>query len=79
MAVRENLLLFLAVWMIVSALLSPSTGVFLTVALIGILIVLEVGEFYLPAETKESLKYSAYFLLLIFSFIVARKVYEIIK
>ena len=79
MAVRESPLLFLAAWMVVSALLSPSTGVFLTVALIGILIILEVGEFYLPAETKESLKYSAYFLLLVFAFIVARKVYEILR
>jgi len=79
MAVRENAILFLAVWMVLSAVLSPSTEVFMTIALIGILITLEVGEFYLPAETKEALKYSAYFLLLVFAFIVARKVYEIIK
>ncbi|WP_297498786.1 hypothetical protein [Thermococcus sp.] len=79
MAMRENVLLFLSIWVVVSAILSPSTGVFLTVALIGILIVLEVGEFYLPRETKESLKFSAYLLLLAFAFIVARKVYEVIK
>ncbi len=79
MAMRDNLLLFLALWIVVSALLIPSTQVFLTVALIGILITLEVGEFYLPRETKESLKLSAYFLLMVFAFIVAKKVYEVLK
>lgn len=76
---RENVVAFLAVWLVVSAVVSPSTEIFMTIALIGILITLEVGEFYLPKVTKESLKLSAYLLLLVFSFIVARKVYEIIK
>ena len=79
MAMRDTILLFLAIWVVVSAILSPSTAVFLTIVLIGILIVLEVGEFYLPRETKDSLKFSAYLLLLAFAFIVSRKVYEIIK
>jgi len=79
MAMRDGLIVFLAVWIVLSAILSPSTQVFLTLALIGILIVLEIGEFYLPGETKESLKLSAYFLLMVFAFIVARKVYEVIK
>ena len=79
MAMRENMIIFLAVWVILAALLSPSLGIFLTVALIGILIVMEIGEFYLSGETKETLRLSAYFLLLIFAFIVAQKVYEVIK
>jgi len=79
MAMRDALLVALAVWVVLSALLSPSTQIFLTVALIGILIVLEIGEFYLPRETKESLRLSAYFLLIVFAFIVAKKVYEVIK
>ncbi|WP_010479313.1 hypothetical protein [Thermococcus zilligii] len=79
MAVREYLMIFLSVWIVISAVLSPSTEVFLTVTLIGILITLEVGEFYLPEETKEGLKYSAYFLLLVFLAIVAMKVYEILS
>jgi len=79
MAMRENVVLLLAVWLIVAAFLSPSTEVFLTVALIGILIALEVGEFYLPRDVKDSLKFSAYVLLLVFAFIVARKVYEVLK
>ncbi|ASJ06366.1 hypothetical protein [Thermococcus pacificus] len=79
MAMRENVILFLAVWIVVSAILSPSTGIFLTIALIGILIALEVGEFYLTKDVKDSLKFSAYLLLLAFAFIVARKVYEVIK
>ena len=76
---RENVLVFLALWLLLSAVVSPSTELYLTIALIGVLITLEVGEFYLPKITKESLRLSAYLLLLAFSFIVARKVYEIIK
>ena len=79
MAMRDALLVALAVWVVLYALLSPSTQIFLTVALIGILIVLEIGEFYLSRETKESLSLSAYFLLIVFAFIVAKKVYEVIK
>ncbi|NJE30315.1 hypothetical protein E3E38_04510 [Thermococcus sp. 18S1] len=79
MAMRENVVLFLALWLVAAALLSPSTEIFLTVALIGVLITLEVGEFYLPRDVKDSLKFSAYLLLLAFAFIVARKVYEVIK
>ncbi|NJF25144.1 hypothetical protein [Thermococcus sp. Bubb.Bath] len=78
MAVSDYLIIFLAVWVVLSAILASSTEVFLTVVLIGILIVLEVGEFYLSGETKEGLKYSAYFLLIVFAFIVAKKVYEVI-
>ena len=79
MAMRENLILFMTLWIILSAILSPSTGIFLTIALIGILITLEVGEFYLPKDVKDSIKFSAYLLLLAFAFIVARRVYEVIK
>ncbi|GAB6101046.1 hypothetical protein JCM16138_02690 [Thermococcus atlanticus] len=79
MAMRENMLIFLAIWIILAALLSSSLSIFLTVSLIGILIVLEIGDFYLSKETKEMLKMSSYFLLLIFAFIVAQKVYEVIK
>lgn len=79
MAVRDYLIIFLGLWIVLSAVLSPSTEVFLTVALIGLLITLEIGEFYLSEETKDGLKYSSYFLLLVFAVIVAMKVYEILK
>jgi len=79
MAMRENVVLFLAIWTVVGALISSSTEIFLTVELIGILITLEVGDFYLPRDVKDSLKFSAYLLLLAFAFIVARRVYGIIK
>jgi len=79
MAMRENVVLFLAIWTVVGALISSSTEIFLTVELIGILITLEVGDFYLPKDVKDSLKFSAYLLLLAFAFIVARRVYGIIK
>ncbi|ACS32507.1 Conserved hypothetical protein [Thermococcus gammatolerans EJ3] len=76
---RDYLIIFLGLWIVLSAVLSPSTEVFLTVVLIGLLITLEIGEFYLSEETKDGLKYSSYFLLLVFAVIVAMKVYEILK
>ena len=76
---RENVLIFLAVWIILGGLLSPSLEIFLTVTLVGILIVLEIGDFYLPKEMKDVLKVSSYFLLLVFAFIVIQKVYGVIK
>ena len=79
MAMRENILLFLALWLIIAALATPSFAVFIVIALIGILITLEIGEFYLPKDVKSSLKLSAYLLLLAFAFIMARKVYEILR
>ena len=79
MDVREALLLFFALWLFIAAVVTPSVSVYLTIALIGILIVLELGEFYLPKPTKETLKFSAYMLLIAFAFIVAKKVYEIVK
>ena len=79
MAVSDYIIFFLALWIVISAIFSPSTNIFLTLVLIGVLIVLEVGEFYLAKETREDLKYSAYFLLLVFSVIVMLKIYGIIR
>lgn len=79
MAVSDYIIFSLALWIVISAIFSPSTDIFLTLVLIGVLIVLEVGEFYLAKETREDLKYSAYFLLLVFSVIVMLKIYGIIR
>ncbi len=78
MTARDAIILFITLWSIISGILSTSVEVFLTVELIGVLIALEIGDFYLPNETKEALKNVAYILLLIFAFIVARKIYSII-
>jgi len=77
-AVRDFIIVFFALWLLLGAVLVPSVSVYLTLVLIGILIVLELGDFYLPNSTKETLKYSAYMLLIVFAFIVARRVWEIV-
>jgi len=79
MVVRTIILIFFALWLIILATLVSSVSIYLTLVLIGILIVLELGDFYLPNSTKETLKISAYFLLMVFAFIVAKKVYEVLK
>lgn len=79
MAVKTRIILLFSVWMVFSALLIPSTEMFLTFSLVAVLITLGVGELYLPRDVKDSLKFSAYLLLLVFAFMVASKIYTMIE
>ena len=78
MRVEDCIVLFLSVWAILSALLSPSVDIFLTLLLIGSLICLEVADFFINKKSKEILKSIVYILIIIFAFIVVKKVYEIL-
>jgi len=79
MNARDGVILFITLWSIISALASPSVEIFITIELIGTLVTLEVGDLYLPRDTKETLKNISYLLLLVFVFIVARKIYNVVK
>ena len=79
MDVEDYILLFLSIWVLISALVTGSIDVFLTLTLIGLLITLEVGSLFLSKEQKESLKPLVELLLVIFAIIVMKKVYEILS
>lgn len=79
MDVEDYMLLFLSSWVLISALAAKSVDVFLTLALIGLLITLEVGSLFLSKEQKESLKPLVGLLLVIFAIIVMKKVYEVLS
>lgn len=79
MDVEDYMLLFLSAWVLISALATSSTSVFLTLTLIGLLITLEVGSLFLSREQKESLKPLVELLLVIFAIIVMNKVYEVLS
>ena len=78
MDVEDYLLLFVSVWVLVSALASGSVDVFLTLTLIGLLIAIEVGGLFLSREQKEDIQPVVELLLLIFAIIVLKKVYEVL-
>lgn len=79
MDVEDLILLFISLWIISSALLTGSTEVFLVLVLIGLLITLEVSGLFLEKERKEQLKPVVHLLLLIFTIIVLKKAYEVLK
>ncbi|WP_297480372.1 hypothetical protein [Thermococcus sp.] len=79
MDVEDYMLLFLALWAIASAILTKSVDVFLTLSLIGLLVTLEVGNLFLNREQKEGMKPLVELLVLIFTIIVLKKVYEVLS
>jgi hypothetical protein len=78
MDVEDHVLLFLSFWILTSALATKSNDIFLTLALIGLLITLEVGGLFLSKEQKEGLKPMLELLLIIFTVIVIKKAYDVL-
>jgi hypothetical protein len=69
----------ISLWAILTALLSPSIGLYITLLLIGTLIFFEIGDFFISKNNKDSLKIMIYILAGIFTTIVLNKIYTIIK
>ncbi|MBO8175028.1 MAG: hypothetical protein H0Z18_07200 [Thermococcus sp.] len=78
MEVEDYILLFLSLWILISALATKTVDVFLTLTLIGLLITLEVGGLFLSKDQKESMKPLVELLLVIFAIIVMKKVYDVL-
>ncbi|NJE54581.1 hypothetical protein [Thermococcus sp. 21S9] len=79
MDVEDYILLFLSVWILISALATSSVSVFLTLTLIGLLITVEVGSLFLSRDQKESLKPLIELLIVVFAIIVMGRVYSILS
>ncbi|MBA2862307.1 hypothetical protein [Methanococcus maripaludis] len=69
----------ISLWTIIAAILSPSFDLYITLLLIGTLIFLEIGDFFISKKNKGSLKIIIYILAGIFATVVLNKVYTIIK
>ena len=78
MDVEDYILLFSSAWLLGTALIVKSVDVFLTLSLIGLLITLEVGSLFLSKEQKEGTKPLIELLIIIFTIIVLKKVYEVL-
>ncbi|MBA2860475.1 hypothetical protein [Methanococcus maripaludis] len=69
----------ISLWAILTALLSPSIDLYITLLLIGTLILFEIGDFFISKNNKDSLKIIVYILAGIFATVVLNKIYTIIK
>jgi len=79
MDVEDYMLLFLSVWVLISALATSSMSIFLALTLIGLLITVEVGSIFLSREQKESLKPLIELLIIVFAIIVMERLYSILS
>jgi hypothetical protein len=75
----DAILLTLAVWIVLCSILVGSTEVFVTLILIGLLVVAEVAGNFISPESKQLLKPAIYFLLFVFLIIVVRRVIEVLS
>lgn len=79
MDVKEVLILSLTLWAVICCLITTSVEIFITLLLIGTLIIYEVGSYYIPREVKSMLSPVVYIMLLAFALIVIRRAMEVLK
>ena len=79
MDVDDMIILSLTVWVVVCTVLVETLDVYVTLLLIGLLIVMEVGGVFIRPEVRDRLKPAVYFLLFAFATIVVRKIMEVLK
>ncbi|HIP32695.1 MAG TPA: hypothetical protein EYG86_08045 [Crocinitomicaceae bacterium] len=79
MDVDDAIVLTLAIWVVICTILVKTIDVYVTLLLIGLLVVAEVAGNFIKPETKQGLKPAIYFLLFVFLVIVVRKVMEVLS
>ena len=79
MDVDDAIILTLAIWVFICTVMVKTIDVYVTLLLIGLLVVAEVAGNFIKPETKQGLKPAIYFLLFVFLVIVVKKVMEILS
>ena len=79
MDVDDVIVLTLAIWAVICTILVKTIDVYVTLLLIGLLVVAEIAGSFIKPETKRGLKPAIYFLLFVFLVIVVRKVMEVLS
>jgi len=77
MDVGDTIILIISAWTVISFSLIQSVEVYLTVLLIGLLVVMEVAGSFINPEIRKGLKPAIYFVLFVFFIIIAKKVIEV--
>jgi hypothetical protein len=80
MQLSEKVTLAMLVWVAFALILSFNSGieVFLTLILIGVLVIRELTDSFTPVKTKERIDFFIYTFLVVFAIIVVRRVWEIL-
>lgn len=79
MDVEDTIILIISACAVISFSLIPSVEVYLTLLLIGLLVVMEVGGSLINPEIRKGLKPAIYFILFVFLIIIAKKVMEVLS
>jgi hypothetical protein len=76
----EKIALAMTVWVLFALVLAMSSGleVFLTLILIGVLVIRELTDSFTPVKVKERMDFFIYAFLIVFAVIVVRRVWEIL-
>lgn len=78
MDVEDGIILIISVWAVISFSLIKSVEVYLTVLLIGLLVIMEVAGSFINPEIRKGLKPAIYFILFVFLIIIAKKIKEVL-
>lgn len=79
MDVDDAVVLTLAIWVAVTSIVVKTVDVYVTLLLIGLLVVAEVAGGFISPQTKKALKPAIEFLVLVFLVIVLRKIMEVLS
>jgi len=77
--IDDAIILTLALWVFICNVMVKTVDVYVTLLLIGLLVVAEVGRYFINPETKRGLNSAIYFMLFIFFIIVVRKIMEVLS
>lgn len=79
MDVEDTIILVISVWTVVSFSLIQTVEVYLTLLLICLLVIMEVGGIFINPEIRSGLKPAIFFILFVFVIIVAKKVLGVLS
>ncbi|MDG6225433.1 MAG: hypothetical protein QCI82_07960 [Candidatus Thermoplasmatota archaeon] len=79
MTPANRLLIALSIWMAICLVFVNSLEVFFVLVLLGILVIREMTDSFMPDPVKDRVNFFIYTFLFIFSLIVMRKVYVILS
>ncbi len=78
MDVDDIIVLTLSIWVFICTVIITAVDAYITLLLIGLLVVAEIGGYFINPETKRALNSVIYFMLFVFAVIVIKKILEVI-
>ena len=79
MDVEDTIILIISAWAVIAFSLIKCVEVYLTVLLIGLLVIMEVAGSFINPEVRKGLKPAIYFILFVFLIIIAKKIMEVLS